>query len=120
MTGAKTYPDVIVSCNPPDLRAERIWRNPTLIIEVLSNSTQTRDREWKLERYRQISSLQQYVLVSQYRILVESYDRPASGDAWASSLFMKLTDELPIPALNLRLPLTELYAYADLTPTEVA
>lgn len=58
------YPDVIVSCNPHD-HNPRTVHSPVLLMEVLSKSTEARDRGWKFEQCQLIPSLQQYVLVSQ-------------------------------------------------------
>lgn len=116
--GERAYPDVMVSCHAADLKATLHWQHPTLIIEVLSNSTQARDREWKLDQYRRLPSLQQYVLVSQYRVWVESFDRQPDG-SWTVQTFSDLTDEVPVPALSLRLPLSELYEEVELGPLRV-
>lgn len=57
--------------------------NPTVIIEVLSDSTERYDREEKFGYYRRLPSLQEYVLVSQDEPLIEVYRRPADGQgAW--------------------------------------
>lgn len=67
------YPDVVVSCSG-DLDAH-IERSPKLIIEVLSPSTEARDRMEKRLAYQSLSSLEEYVLVAQDRIYVEVYRR---------------------------------------------
>lgn len=57
------YPDLCVTCDAADLRAEMIFRAPKLVIEVLSPSTQAYDRSLKFALYRQMASLQEYALV---------------------------------------------------------
>lgn len=72
------YPDIVVSCDPSD--DNRYFREkPSLIIEVLSRSTERIDRTEKRERYQLIPSLQEYVLVAQEFPKIEVYRR---SDAW--------------------------------------
>ena len=61
------YPDVVVSCAPADKADPRTVHQPVLIIEVLSASTEARDRGWKFQQYQQLASLQHYLLISQKR-----------------------------------------------------
>ena len=69
------YPDVFVTCDPQDLKTDMVFRSPSLIVEVLSNSTQAYDRGLKFTAYRQMSSLQEYVLVDPDTRRVEVYRR---------------------------------------------
>jgi len=83
-TGKVTYPDASMVCgaielDPADLAGATIT-NPTLIIEVLSPSTEHNDRGDKWRHYQRIPSLQEYVLVSQSHPRIERYRRLASGD----------------------------------------
>lgn len=72
------YPDVFVVCDPDD--RHRLYRTrPCLIIEVLSESTQTIDRGEKLYNYRQIPSVETILLVAQDRRRVDVYRRSALG-----------------------------------------
>jgi Uma2 family endonuclease len=84
-TGKATYPDVSVVCgqiegDPADRLGETIT-NPTLLVEVLSPSTEQEDRGNKWQHYQLIPSLQEYVLVSQAESRVERYRRLPTG-AW--------------------------------------
>jgi Uma2 family endonuclease len=84
-TGKATYPDVSMVCgaiegDPADPSGATVT-NPTLIVEVLSPSTEEEDRGNKWQHYQLIPSLQEYVLVSQTSPRIESYRRLASG-AW--------------------------------------
>lgn len=84
-TGRATYPDVTLVCGPiegdPADATGATITNPTLIIEVLSPSTEQVDRGLKWQHYQRIPSLQEYVLVSQSQPRVEWYRRLPSG-AW--------------------------------------
>jgi len=87
-----TYADVTFVCGPVvtmavkrngKLLGEAIT-NPTVIVEVLSPSTERYDRQEKFGYYKQLASLQEYVLVSQDLRRIEVYRRPADGrGAWA-------------------------------------
>lgn len=84
-TGKATYPDVSMVCgpiegDPADPEAATVV-NPTLIVEVLSPTTESYDRGRKWQEYQLIPSLQEYVLVSQAEPRVERYRRLAS-DSW--------------------------------------
>ena len=57
------YPDIFVTCDTADLRTDLIFRAPTLVIEVLSPSTQAYARRAKFALYRRIPALQEYILV---------------------------------------------------------
>src|SRR3989442_732099 len=75
------YPDVSVVCGEAQFAGEEreVLLNPTLIVEVLSPSTEAWDRGGKFEQYRQRESLQEYVLIAQGRPHVERYARQADG-----------------------------------------
>jgi Uma2 family endonuclease len=73
------YPDVFVTCDPADLRTEQVFRAPTVIVEVLSPSTESFDRGLKFGHYRRLASLQEYLLVDPDRRSVELFRRGAEG-----------------------------------------
>jgi Uma2 family endonuclease len=81
-TGLYTYPDTVVVSDPPqygDGRHDTVL-NPTLIIEVLSPSTEAYDRGFKFAQYRALESLQEYAVVSQSEPRVEVFRRQPTGD----------------------------------------
>jgi Uma2 family endonuclease len=73
------YPDVFVTCDKADLATEMIFRAPTLVVEVLSPSTQAYDRSQKFSLYRRIPALQEYILVDPDTRRVEAFRRGADG-----------------------------------------
>ena len=77
--GPFTYPDVSVSCDDRDRTAPQFIQFPCLIVEVLSPSTEAYDRGGKFKLYRQLDSLQEYVLVGSETKLVEVFRRNPSG-----------------------------------------
>lgn len=80
--GLYTYPDVHVVCGEPKFADD--WTdtllNPAVLIEVLSPSTEARDRGFKSAQYRRIESLQEYALVSQTEPRVEIFRRQTGGN----------------------------------------
>lgn len=78
-----TYPDVTIICGPVERDGEDPMSavNPTVLVEVLSESTERYDRGAKFEHYKKLASLRQYVLVSHAAPAVEVWTRGAR-DAW--------------------------------------
>jgi Uma2 family endonuclease len=79
--GRYVYPDVSIACGGLEIEADDVLLNPTVIIEVLSTSTEPYDRGLKWEGYQRIASLADYVLVSQVEPRIEHYRR-APGGSW--------------------------------------
>lgn len=73
------YPDVLVTCDPIDHKADLFIQHPRLIVEVLSPSTAAYDRGVKFSAYRQIGSLQEYLLVDPELRRIELFRRVPSG-----------------------------------------
>ncbi|HVE81215.1 MAG TPA: Uma2 family endonuclease [Myxococcales bacterium] len=80
-TGLCTYPDLSVVCGKRELDPDSkiVVLNPTVLVEVLSDSTEAYDRGEKYENYRQIDSLREYVLVSHREKLIEVFRRGEDG-----------------------------------------
>jgi Uma2 family endonuclease len=106
-----TYPDVIVVCSEPEFVDGEFdtLLNPTMIVEVLSTSTEGYDRGIKSARYRAIASLAEYVLVTQSQCHIEHLTRQANGDHWLLEELSDLNAILELPSINCRLPLAEVY-----------
>ncbi|SMB87806.1 protein of unknown function DUF820 [Hymenobacter roseosalivarius DSM 11622] len=105
-----TYPDVMVTCHDEDVTAERTMRHPLLLIEVLSPSTNDRDRVWKLFRYQRLTSLRHYLLISQQYQAIEWYYRTSETSEWQRQLLTKPEEAVEIPELATRLLLADIYA----------
>lgn len=73
------YPDVFVTCDAQDLRTERVFRAPTVVVEVLSPSTQSHDRGIKFAWYRRVASLREYLLVDPDTRALELFRRGTDG-----------------------------------------
>ena len=79
--GADTilYPDVFVTCDAADLRADQVFTAPTVVVEVLSPSTQSHDRGSKFTLYRSLPSVREYMLVDPDTREVQLFRRGADG-----------------------------------------
>jgi Uma2 family endonuclease len=109
-TGLYTYPDVSVVCGDPELEDEHqdILLNPTLLIEVLSDSTERHDRGRKARHYRRIPSLQEYLLVAQAEPRVESYRRQGERQ-WVLTEALALDATIELPSIGAILALGDVY-----------
>ncbi len=103
------YPDLSVVCGDiersNDLR-EAIG-NPILIVEVLSKSTAAYDRGDKLYLYRQLPSLQEYLIVEQDKPHVDLYQR--DGDTWRITTITGLSSRLKLDSIEIELALADIY-----------
>ncbi|WP_375433602.1 Uma2 family endonuclease [uncultured Hymenobacter sp.] len=110
-SGLYTYPDVSVVCGEEQYLEDAYLDtllNPLVLLEVLSLSTGKYDRGDKFLFYKSIPSLQQYVVVESQRPLVGVYSR-STDSTWLFQEYKGLGAVLPLPALNLELPLAEIY-----------
>ena len=105
-----TYPDVSVICGETRLAEGRqdIFINPTLLIEVLSESTEAYDRGKKTELYRTIPSLQEYLSLAQDRPHVEHYSR--QGHCWLLREYSAMDEEVVLESTGCTLTLAAIYA----------
>ncbi len=105
-----TYPDLTVACGRPLLlpavKPDKLT-NPTLIFEILSPSTEYIDRNFKLESYLRLESLQGYFLVAQDAPQIEAYIR--ADDGWRQELVVGLEATLWLDMLGCAIPLAEIY-----------
>ena len=104
------YPEVVVACGERQFLDERrdTLLNPTLIIEVLSESTEAYDRGRKFGYYRALESLQEYVLVSADRVQVERYRRQPEGQ-WLLTASNDLQGTIRLDSVGCELRLAEIY-----------
>jgi Uma2 family endonuclease len=105
-----TYPDVVVVCGEPQFEDEYVdtLLNPTLIIEVLSESTELYDRGKKFGFYRTIESLAEYLLIAQDECKAEQYVKQPDG-RWLLSDYRSLEDVVELSSIQCRLSLKEVY-----------
>ncbi len=116
-TNSYTYPDVVVVCGTPQLTDAKqdTLLNPTLLIEVLSPSTELYDRGVKFNKYQQISTLQEYVLVSQDQPLIEVFTHQ-KGNLWLYARYAGLEAEVKLSSVNGSLLASEIYMNVEFPP----
>jgi Uma2 family endonuclease len=109
-TGLYTYPDVAIVCGEPRFEDDFIdtLLNPTVLIEVLSQSTERYDRIAKSSYYRTIDSLAEHLLVAQDEIRLEQYVRQSNGE-WALFEYLALNDSLELTSIDCSLALRDVY-----------
>jgi Uma2 family endonuclease len=114
-TGLYTYPDIMLVCG------ERQWAdqsnttllNPSVIIEVLSDSTEGYDRGEKFRHYREIPSLRECILVSQKAFSVDKFTRQPDG-LWSLHPHDSIEDTLHLPSVDCAVKLRDIYFKTEL------
>ncbi len=101
------YPDAMVVCNDITELDNNAVVNPTVIIEVLSKSTEAYDRGDKFFFYKQIPSLQAYILIDQYQARIDLYTKKA--DLWKITRTEGMDESVYIDSINVHLPLKNIY-----------
>ena len=109
------YPDVLVICGKPELYQKRndTIVNPILIVEVLSDSTEAKDRGEKMLAYRTLESLREYVLVSQDKAIVEQYIKNEGGN-WLHKATIGLKSVVKFESIEVELTLEKIYQRVEL------
>jgi Uma2 family endonuclease len=109
-TGLYTYPDVVVVCGHPHFEdAEHdTLLNPTVVIEILSPSTERYDRGKKFQNYRTIDSLAEYLLIAQDTLRIEQYIRQPDQQ-WLLSEAASLDATIELPSIQCTLALADVY-----------
>jgi Uma2 family endonuclease len=110
LTGSYFYPDLVGLCGKPIFEnpSEVTVLNPTLLIEVLSPSTERLDRGKKFLHYQQIPTLREYVLVSQVEPVVEVYARGENSE-WTYRSFTGIDAVAHFASIDCAVPLAEIY-----------
>lgn len=103
------YPDIAIVCGSVVRDSEDPISivNPTVIIEVLSNSTEAYDRHGKFDHYRRLDSLREYVLVSQHEPRIEAFAK--ADDGWSSGVAVGPAGRVELASVNARLDVDEVF-----------
>jgi Uma2 family endonuclease len=105
------YADVSALCGKPiyqDYFKQRLLVNPTLIVEVLSPSTESYDKDKKFREYKSIESLKEYLLISQEEVLITLYTK-YNEKFWFQSQY-ETGETLKLESLDCELNVDEIYA----------
>ncbi|CAN5552900.1 Uma2 family endonuclease [soil metagenome] len=105
-----TYPDLVVVCGEPVFQDEVLdtLLNPVLIVEILSESTESYDRGQKFQNYRSIASLREYVLISQTSANIEKYVKHGDG-FWMLSEASGMDGSITLETIDCPLSLADVY-----------
>jgi len=116
-TGLVTYPDVSVVCGSQRFLDDEVdtLLNPTLLIEVISDSTEAYDRGKKFEHFRQIESCREILLVSQREPRIEQYVRQQKD--WTLKEAVGMQAQLELSSIGIVLPLAEVFANVEFQPS---
>jgi Uma2 family endonuclease len=114
-TGLYTYPDVTVVGGEARFEDDHVdtLLNPTVIVEVLSPTTEGHDPGAKFEDYRKLDSLKEYLLVAQKKHHVEHYVRQPDNQ-WLLSETESLQDIIHLPSINCNLAVADIYEKVDI------
>jgi Uma2 family endonuclease len=105
------YPDVLVTCSAADQASRSVKTEPVLIIEVLSPSTAAYDRGLKFSHYRNLASLQEYVLVDLETRSTDCYRKGADG-LWVLHPFAR-GDTVSLASVALAVTPEQMFAEVD-------
>lgn len=113
-----TYPDAIIVCGKPQLADEAfdILQNPAVIFEVVSKSSYGKDFSFKLMYYRQISSLQEYVLIDSFQKIEVNVYRRNNNNTWTLETYNSLDESLVIQAVGISISLFDIYENVTFAP----
>ena len=116
-TGLYTYPDVVVVCGKARFedKEQDTLLNPTVVVEVLSKSTEAYDRGTKFKNYRALPSLTEYVLIAQDTYHIEHYVRQADNQ-WLLSEVDDPAGIVELPTIQCSLLLSEVYDKVEFAP----
>lgn len=116
-TGLYAYPDVAALCEEPQYADERqdVLVNPSVLVEILSPTTEAYDRGDKFAHYQRLESLREYVLIAQDRRRVEHYVR-LSNASWELHVLEAEESSLTFAALPASLSLTDIYMNVTFPP----
>jgi Uma2 family endonuclease len=108
--GLYAYPDVVVVCGESEFsdKHKDNLTNPKVIIEVLSKSTEAKDRGFKFMRYRKLDSFAEYLLVSQHKSNIEHYIRQ-SNNRWMMTEIISLEDAVKLSSIGCNLKMADIY-----------
>lgn len=106
------YPDLIVVCGE-DNESEYFTAKPKLIIEVLSPSTALTDRREKMFVYKELASVEEYILIEQNRMYAEIYRRRDFDNLW-SWIEFEAGEEIEFAAVDFKMPMSEIYRGIEL------
>jgi Uma2 family endonuclease len=116
-SGLFTYPDLSVICGALQFAqgTNDTVVNPTVLVEVLSDSTEAYDRGRKFEHYRQIPTLREYLMISQKEPRIEQFVRQSEG-RWLLNEASGLEGNIELPSLDITISIAEVFRNVIFAP----
>jgi Uma2 family endonuclease len=121
-TGLFTYADAVVVCGEPEVIRHRgldVLLNPKVIVEVLSESTESFDRGKKFTHYKTIDSFEEYLLVAQDRYFVDHFQRDDDG-SWRLNSVTGLDGTVKFGSVTCSLLMSQIYERVHITTDDWA
>jgi Uma2 family endonuclease len=113
------YPDVVVVCGEPEIGYNETILNPSVVFEVLSDSTKGYDYSLKFRRYQKIASLTDYLLIAQNQVLVIHHKRDdPSWKKYTTTVYSEKTESIVIESIDCTLSVGDIYARVILDASE--
>ena len=115
------YPDVVIVSGAPQFTDENndVLRNPTIVLEIFSSSTNPSDKTQKLESYLAIPSIKDCFLVKADEMRVEHYARQ-NAKQWLYRIYDERDDVISLDSINLKISLAEIYAQMNVKAAELS
>jgi Uma2 family endonuclease len=105
------YPDTFVVCGKTEVFPEmpQAAKNPVLIVEVLSDSTALYDRQGKFQTYQTIETFREYILISQYEVMVEVFYKPEGVPFWQYPAYQNVEEIIELKSIDVEITLADIY-----------
>jgi Uma2 family endonuclease len=115
------YPDVVVVSGEPSFSDQNsdLLVNPTLIVEIFSNQTNSSDKTNKLESYLAMDSIKEFVLLKEEEMRVEHYARQ-NAKQWIYRIYNERDDVISLDSINCKISLAEIYAQVKTKHAELS
>ena len=115
------YPDVVVVSGEPAFADQNsdLLLNPTVIVEIFSNQTNSSDKTNKLESYLAMDSIKEFVLLKEEEMRVEQYARQ-NAKQWIYRIYNERDDVVSFESINCKVSVSEIYAQVKTKQTELS
>ena len=115
------YPDVVVVSGEPSFADQNadLLLNPTVIVEIFSNQTNSSDKTNKLESFLAMDSIKEFVLLKEEEMRVEHYARQ-NAKQWIYRIYNERDDVISLESINCKVSLAEIYAQVKTRTTELS
>jgi len=115
------YPDLVVVSGEPSFADANsdLLLNPTLIVEIFSNQTNSSDKTNKLESFLAMDSIKEFVLLKEEEMRVEHYARQ-NAKQWIYRIYNERDDVISLDSINCKISLSEIYSQVKTKPAELS